>query len=141
MKIIDLKKLYPEMYKIHTELEVSDAVFNALEDFRRADEAMKKRRKRNHDQYSLDADDGIEVNTLVKMPTIEEQVEQRWLKEMIYTGLSSLPEKQAKRIYAYYLLGMSKSEIARSEGIAESSVRRSIELGIIKLKKFFEKNL
>lgn len=49
-------------------------MFNLLENLRKADEAIKKR-KRNYDQYSLDADDGIEVNILFKMSTIEERVE------------------------------------------------------------------
>jgi RNA polymerase sigma-70 factor (ECF subfamily) len=29
-----------------------------------------------------------------------------------------LPEKQAKRIHAYFFLGMSKAEIARIEGVS-----------------------
>ena len=41
-----------------------------------------------------------------------------------------LPDKQGKRIYAHFYLGMSKAEIVRQEGVAENAVRESINLGL-----------
>ena len=43
MKIIDLKNLYPNNYRNSEIHNISDDVFNALEDFRRADEALAKK--------------------------------------------------------------------------------------------------
>ena len=38
-------------------------------------------------------------------------------------AISSLPDKQAKRIYAHFILGMTKKDIARAEGVDEKVVR------------------
>ncbi|MDU0932086.1 MAG: sigma factor-like helix-turn-helix DNA-binding protein [Hungatella hathewayi] len=48
-----------------------------------------------------------------------------------------LPEKQAKRIYARYYLGMRVSEIAAAEGVDPSRVRESIRRGLRQLAKYF----
>ena len=48
----------------------------------------------------------------------------------------ALPEKQAKRIYARYYLGMRVSEIAAAEGVDPSCVRESIRRGLKQLAVF-----
>ena len=48
-----------------------------------------------------------------------------------------LPEKQAKRIYARYYLGMTVNEIAEVEGVDPSRVRDSIRRGLKQLGKYF----
>ena len=44
-------------------------------------------------------------------------LEEKQLREQIYSAVMALPEKQAKRIYARYYLGMSVNEIAGAEGV------------------------
>jgi len=51
-------------------------------------------------------------------------------------ALNSLPEAQGKRIEAHYILGMSKADIAKAEGVRESAVRESIERGLQNMKKY-----
>ena len=34
----------------------------------------------------------------------------------LHAAIASLPNKQAKRIYAHFILGMTKQDIARAEG-------------------------
>ena len=140
MKIIDLKNLYPNNYRNSEIHNISDDVFNALEDFRRADEALAKKRKRNKDIYSLNAEDGIESNISIKVEMPDEIVEKKWLISELHKAIDTLPEKQATRITKHYLMGMSKVEIAHSEGVSEGAVRHSIDLGLKQLKKYFEKN-
>ena len=48
-----------------------------------------------------------------------------------------LPEKQAKRSYARYYLGMTVNEIAEVEGVDPSRVRDSIRRGLKQLGKYF----
>ena len=36
-----------------------------------------------------------------------------------HAAIASLPNKQAKRIYAHFILGMTKQDIARAEGVHE----------------------
>ena len=49
----------------------------------------------------------------------------------------ALPDKQAKRIYAHFYLGMTPKEIAQAEGVDVSRVRDSIRKGLKKLAKQF----
>ena len=51
-------------------------------------------------------------------------------REQLYAAVMALPEKQAKRIYARYYLGMRVSEIAAAEGVDPSRVRDSIRRGL-----------
>ena len=61
--------------------------------------------------------------------------------EQLHAAISSLPDKQAKRIYARYFLGMSNAAIARAEKIGESAVRDAIERGLQNIEKFLIKFL
>ncbi len=54
----------------------------------------------------------------------------------LHAAISSLPGKQAKRIYAYFVLGISKTDIARAEGVDEKVVRLAIERGLRNMEKF-----
>ena len=49
----------------------------------------------------------------------------------------ALPDKQAKRIYAHFYLGMTPKEIAQAEGVDPGRVRDSIRKGLRKLAKQF----
>ena len=55
----------------------------------------------------------------------------------LYTAISRLPDKQAKRIYAHFILGLTKQDIARAEGVDEKVVRLAIERGLRNLEKIF----
>ena len=45
------------------------------------------------------------------------------IRDRLYAAVMALPEKQAKRIYARYYLGMRVSEIAVAEDVDPSRVR------------------
>ena len=87
--------------------------------------------------YSLDCDNGIENAILLKPQTPEMLLEEKQLREQLYAAVMALPEKQAKRIYARYYLGMRVSEIAASEDVDPSRVRDSIRRGLKQLAKYF----
>ena len=69
--------------------------------------------------------------------TPEMFLEEKQLREQLYTAVMALPEKQAKRIYARYYLGMRVGEIAAAEGVDPSRVRDSIRRGLKQLAKYF----
>ncbi|EKC50411.1 RNA polymerase, sigma-24 subunit, partial [human gut metagenome] len=52
-----------------------------------------------------------------------------------------LPDKQAKRIYAYYFLGLTESAIAKSEGVSVASVSESIQRGLRNMETFLKNRL
>ena len=56
-------------------------------------------------------------------------------------AIASLPDKQAKRIYAHFILGMTKQDIARAEGVHEKVVRVAIERGLRRLEKILKNSL
>lgn len=60
----------------------------------------------------------------------DELLVEQFVRKQLYDAVMALPDKQAKRIYAHYYLGMSKAEIAQYEGVNESAIRKSIKQGL-----------
>ena len=103
----------------------------------RAEAAYDRRMYRYNAHYSLDCDNGIENAILLKPQAPEMLLEEKQLREQLYAAVMKLPEKQAKRIYARYYLGMTVNEIAEVEGVDPSRVRDSIRRGLKQLVKYF----
>jgi RNA polymerase sigma-70 factor (ECF subfamily) len=66
--------------------------------------------------------------------------ERKVTMEQLHAAIATLPDKQAKRLTAYYFLGMSKTEIARAENVNKSQITRSINRALATLEKYL-KNL
>ena len=103
----------------------------------RAEATYDRRMYRYKAHYSLDCDNGIEHEILLKPQAPEMLLEEKQLREQLYAAVMKLPEKQAKRIYARYYLGMTVNEIAEVEGVDPSRVRDSIRRGLKQLVKYF----
>lgn len=138
LKTINLRDYYPH-YKEDEFYEVPDAVADLLDEFERREEAYRIYTLRYKAYYSLEADDGIEKSILLTVPSPNEVLEQERKRALILRGLAMLPEKQRRRIYAHYFLGISITKIAKKERVHRSRVYRSIEAGLEALEKFFEK--
>lgn len=136
MKEINLRKYYPH-YTHDAMVEVPDEVAELLQEFRRADDAQRIRTYRHKAMYSLELMNEIREFP-AKDPLLEELLEQRCMRELLYKGLQSLPEKQRSRLIAYYFLGMTQLEIAKMEGCYPYAIRYSLKSGLERLKKFFE---
>ena len=137
MKKVNLRDLYPNVYKTDHFVEVTEDVLETIRDSERAEAAYDRRMYRYKAHYSLDCDNGIENAILLKPQTPEMFLEEKQLREQIYAAVMALPEKQAKRIYARYYLGMRVGEIAAAEGVDPSRVRDSIRRGLKQLAKYF----
>lgn len=90
--------------------------------------------------YFLDCDNGIEKAIVQHPPTPEEILESKQLQEQLYAAVMALPDKQAKRIYARFYLGMTVKEIAQAEGVDLSRVYDSIHRGLKRLSKILKKS-
>lgn len=138
MKTINLRDYY-EHIEEDTYMEVTDELLSVFEGYQKAEQKHFRKKYRYKAQYSLDMNDDIENDTLIKMSALTEiykkNVDEKFLKEI----LSSLPEIQAKRIYAHYFMGIRKADIARFEGVSKSAVGQSISRGINRMKKIFKK--
>ena len=138
MKKINLRDYYP-FYSNDHEIEVPDEVIEAMQGFVRYDNAYQRRLYRHKAQYSLDCDDGIERDILFVSHSPSEIYERKVTYEQIHTAIASLPDKQAKRIYALYFLGMSKAAIARAENVGKATVCESIKQGLKSIEKYLKK--
>ena len=138
MKRINLREHYP-FYNNDFYLEVTDKLAELLVLLNRIEHAEYERRRVNKAYYSLDANDGIERDIILLVLSPEDIYEKKLSRQELFAAVNSLPEKQAKRIYAHFFLGMSKAEIARLEGVNKSTVMRSIEQALKSMEKFLKK--
>ncbi|AFV01206.1 MULTISPECIES: sigma factor-like helix-turn-helix DNA-binding protein [unclassified Dehalobacter] len=122
-------------------VEVTPAVANLLKQFSRKDHADYERRRVHKAYYSLDADDGIEKDVVLLVLSPEEIYERKLSNQELYAAINSLPEKQAKRLYAYFFLDMSKAQIARIEGVNKSRIAHSINQALKNMEKFLKYSL
>ena len=122
---INLRDYYP-VYTHDHYIEVEDIIAATLKAFKHRNKAYQKRINRHRAYYSLDRNDGIENDIIFVVLTPPEIYERKLTNQGLYAAMNSLSEKQFRRIYAHYFLGMNKRTIAKVEGIDESSVRKSI---------------
>ena len=150
MQKINLRELYPDIYKTDTYLEVTDEVQAVFLADKRAEARYLRQMYNYKAHYSLDCDNGIENAILMKPqtpekaivqypPTPEEILEDKQLRDQLYAAVMELPDKQAKWIYARFYLGMTVKEIAQAEDIDLSWVYKSIKRGLKHLAKKMEK--
>ena len=137
MKKVNLRELYPDIYKTDVFIEVSSEVQEVFLTDKRAEAARQRQMYNYKAYYSLDCDNGIEKQVVYQPPTPEMLMEEKQLREQLYSAVMALPEKQAKRIYARFYLGMTVKEIAKTEGVDLSRVDDSSQRGL----KWLAKNL
>ncbi|MBW7571885.1 sigma factor-like helix-turn-helix DNA-binding protein [Caproiciproducens faecalis] len=138
---INLRKYYPDFYSTDCIIEVPDEVAALLGSSERAEAAYYLRRYRHKAYYSLDRGDGIEHDILFVSLSPCEIYERKVTVEQLHAAIAALPDKQAKRIYAHYFLGMSKSAIAKAEGVSKAVVGDAIDRGLENMEKFLKKSL
>lgn len=140
MQKINLRDLYPDVYKTDVFVDVAEEVLAAIRGQQQDDVAYERRKYRHKAHYSLDREDGIENDALTRPLTPEEVMEQKQLREEMYAALMQLPFIQAQRIYARFYLGMTVAEIAKVEGVDRRRVWASIRRGLKKLEYLLDGN-
>lgn len=139
MAKINLRDYYP-FYNEDIFIDVSDEIADVLLKAERQEKAYRRRMYRYKAEYSLDKDDGIEHNVLFVSLSPCEIYERKVTYEQLHAAIASLPDKQAKRIYAHYILGISQVDIARAEGVDSRNVRKSISKGFRNMEIFLKKH-
>ena len=112
-----------------------------LDRFADGEAAYRRRTYYHKAHYSLDRGDGIEYDALFVSMTPCELYERKVTMEQLHAAIAALPDKQAKRIYAYYFLGLTESAIAKSEGVSVASVSESIQRGLRNMETFLKNRL
>ena len=137
MKKINLRELYPDVYPTDFFIDVTEEVMETIRAAERAETAYERKMYRYKAQYSLDCENGIENAVLLKPQTPEMLLEEKQFQEQVYAAVMKLPEKQAKRIYARYYLGMTVNEIAEVEGVDLGGRRIIKKKSLKQLAKYF----
>ena len=136
MATIKLNSYYPHLTERIT-MEVSDEIAVTLSIGGRLCDSY-KRRKREHDECSLDGTPGFEADVTRPPLTPEEIMELAEDHAALYAALDRLPPVQARRVYAHYILGKSKTDIAKAENVSENAVRDSISRGMETMKNILK---
>lgn len=136
---IRLRDFYPFAQEDEC-IEVSNEIAEMMLAFKRAEVSYERKLYRHKAFYSLDQRNGIERSIIFTSQSPEDLYERKMTRDELHAAIAQLPDKQAKRIYAHYLLGMSKAEIATAEGVSWHSVHQSIRQGLIRMEKIL-KNL
>ena len=136
MTTIKLNNYYPHLTECIT-LEVSEEIAVTLSIGGRQCDSY-KRRKREHDECSLDGTPGFEADVTYPPLTPEEIMELAEDRAALYAALDRLPPVQARRVYARFILGQSVGQIAKAEGVEERNVRETINKGLRALKKYLD---
>lgn len=129
MKTIILNHYYPHLTERVT-MEVSDEIAVAL-----------SRRKRERDECSLDSTPGFEADVTFPPLTPEQVMEDRENRAALYAAIGQLPPVQARRVYAHYILGISRADLARAEGVGISRISGSIDRSLLNLKNILENSI
>lgn len=137
MRTINLKEYYEHITR-DTYIDIPDEVYEVFEKSRKDEEAYQSKVYYHKAFYSLDRDDGIEHSAIFVSSSPAEIYERKLTNAELHTAIANLPDKQAKRIYAYYFLGMSMTDIAKAEGVNKSQITRSIKKGLSSMEKFLK---
>ena len=137
MTTINLKDYYP-WYIEDCFVEVADDIAMSLKAARREDRSYLRRVLYNNAQYSLDAEDGIEIHALFHSLSACEECESKLMKQQVYAAIGALPKSQGRRIYAHYILGISQTELAKAEGVSDAAVSIAIDRGLKNMRAFLK---
>ena len=140
MKTINLRDYYP-FYNEDIFVDIPDEIEAALQKSERLERNYTRRMFWNKAQYSLDADDGIECHVSFNLLSPCELYERKIMVEQLHAAIAALPDKQGKRIFAHYILGMSNTEIARVEGVSKSRISESIDRGLQNMERVLKNTL
>ena len=138
MAKVNLRDFYP--LRKDCIIEVSDEVAEALQEAKRLERNYIERVRWHKAYYSLDAHDGAIERYAPFLPMSPEEIfECKAEIEQLYKALDALPDKQGRRVYAYYVLGFSQKEIARAEGVSENAISITIRRGLKNMGLFFRR--
>lgn len=138
MPKINLRDLYPDFYTSDCIIDIPEEVLSVFVEHELREAAYTRQMYRYRAQYSLDHDNGIEKAIQFVSLSPDEIYGRKVTTQQLHAAIAALPDKQAKRIYAHYILGMSKTEIAKAEGVATASVIESIERGLRNMETFLK---
>ncbi|MDD3336321.1 MAG: sigma-70 family RNA polymerase sigma factor [Eubacteriales bacterium] len=136
---INLRDYYP-IYPNDMFVEVTEEVAEQLHQWEQNEKSHRRKLNRYRAHYSLDIGDGIENDAIFSCTTPDEVYERKLTRQQLHEAISALPDKQAKRVYAHFIMGMSQADIARAERISTVAVNSSIVRGLQRMGRYLKQN-
>ena len=136
---INLRDFY-SFYSQDCYIEVSEELADLFARMDQAEATHHRQVVRHKAYFSLDRADGIERDILFVSLSPEEIYERKVTREQLCAAITTLSDKQAKRIYAHYFLNISKAKIAKMEGVSKESVGESIRRGLRNIEHFLKES-
>lgn len=130
----NLREFY-SFYKNDCFIQVYDEIAKIYRESKRKGQNYRRKIYWNKAHYSPDRDDGIEHDAIFVLMSPYEIYQRKITNRELHSAIAKLPDIQAKKIYAHYFLDMSKSDIAKAEGVSVMAVCKSIFLGLKTLEK------
>lgn len=144
MKTINLRWIYPH-YRHNEFVEVSDEVWEAIQQAQREMNNYERRKVYQRAYYSLDAYSWTENYALEHGRSPEEILLEREERAARLRLVAALPEAlshttptQARRVRAYYIAGINQPKIARMEGVHSSKVSIAIRRGLRNMRRCYD---
>lgn len=136
----EILQKYPEEIKQYIPfIRLSVSQGEVFEDSKRNENKYRMREKRCGHIFDITDDDLENYHPELIVTDTEDTLTRKDEVKTVQTALNTLSKSNRERVYKFFFLGMNYSEIARDEGLCESSIRRSIENSVKKLKTFYEK--
>ena len=138
MARVKLTDLDPQYQGECEEIEVSDEIAETLHTLRRQEESLSRKKRRHKAQYTISASGIANSLRYATAASCEDQLVADHTRKELLLALNELSPNQARRIYAVYFLGISRSDLARMENVSRAAVTICIRGGLKKifLKKF-----
>jgi len=116
---------------------VSQEVADYLEDCRR--DAHRQLMKKRRNQAAVQCEENFVEGLMAAPPRgFEDELIMRLEQERLPGLIALLPDKQSRRLIAYFYERLTYQEIAAREGVDHRAVMRSVESALKKIKIYFE---
>ncbi|MBR3999291.1 MAG: sigma-70 family RNA polymerase sigma factor [Clostridia bacterium] len=132
---INLKKYYPDYYTEDTYMDVEEKVAEFLEKERKKTASAKRKEQRYKAQYSLNAGDGIEEKTVIRL--FREARKHEELRARLEWSMRTLTKVQRRRVLMRFDREMKYKEIAEAENVNVNAIEDSIKGALKKMRKNF----
>lgn len=138
MPVVNLKDIDFSHYKYDVYVEVSEEIAELFTASDRKEETYQRKLRRYGVVYSLDAKDEFGIQPTESYSTLFPPHDaDKKLANEIMAILQELSNRQASRLYAHVILGLSVVAIAKKEGVTRQAVNESIKSARQKIKKIF----
>lgn len=119
-------------------IEIEKEIFDTYIKSKRAYIKIKNETSRHLEQSVLTEED-IYARAFDKNESLEEKVIKNNEKQKMQQALQNLTETQYRRIDLHIVNDITIRDIAKLEKVKKKQIEKSLQLGLKKIKKFFEK--